>query len=596
MKYLDLDLLKFLLFEVHGLETLLKYPKYSEFDNDSILMFLDAAKDIADKEMYPYYQDCDKQPAKYEDGGIKIHPQMKNIFQAITDSGFVGSHLAPEFGGMNMPHIIVGATGLIYSAANNHALAYLALTVGAANLITSFGTMEQVEEYVPNMLASKWMGTMCLTEPEAGSSLGNLRTTATPSAEGFYKIKGQKIFISGGDHQFADNFIHMVLARIDGAPQGVKGISLFIVPKYRNSGDGKTEFNDVLTAGDYQKMGQKGYCTAHLMFGENDNCRGWLVGEENKGLKYMFQMMNQARLEVGLTAAAVSTAAYYHSLEYARERVQGQRLSQKGEKVTEQTQIVNHADVRRMLLMQRAVGIGSMSLILESFKYYDLLGVTEGEEKENNFLMLDLLTPIAKAYPSEFGITSTSYGIQTLGGYGYTVDFLQEQFMRDIRITSIYEGTTTIQAMDLLGRKVAAQNGKPLLLLMGILNESIAEAKKFDQLIPYAEQLEKSIGTIQKTMEYLLPFAFQMQYEKFLKDATLFFEMMSHVIISWQWLKIGTSALKNENMKYDDSFSKTNLLTMEYYFNYELPKILSLKEIITKDQNTTIPGDIDYLN
>jgi alkylation response protein AidB-like acyl-CoA dehydrogenase len=468
--------------------------------------------------------------------------------------------------------------------------------VGAANLITSFGTREQADEYVPEMLSANWMGTMCLTEPEAGSSLGNMRTTASLAPEGHYNIKGQKIFISGGDHQFAENFVHMVLARIDGAPEGTKGISLFIVPKFRKNESGELIPNDVLTAGDYQKMGQKSYCTAHLMFGENDNCRGWLVGEANAGLKYMFQMMNQARLEVGLTAAAVSTAAYYHSLEYARERVQGQRMSQKGEKVIEQTQIVNHADVRRMLLMQRAVGIGSMSLILEAFRYYDLLGVTEGEEKENNFLILDLLTPIAKAYPSEFGINSTSYGVQVLGGYGYTIDFLQEQFMRDIRITSIYEGTTTIQALDLLGRKVAAKNGKPLMLLMGILNETIAEARKFEELTPYAAQLENSIGTIQKTMEYLLPFAFQMQYEKFLKDATLVFELLSHVVISWQWLKIGVSSLKKENSKYDDAFVKTNLLTMEYYFNYELPKILSLKEIITKDQNTTIPGDIDYLN
>lgn len=306
-------------------------------------------------------------------------------------------------------------------------------------------------------------------------------------------------------------------------------------------------------------------------------------------------MMNEARLEVGLTAAAVSSAAFYSSLEYARERIQGQRLSQKGEKVIDQTAIVNHPDVRRMLLMQRAVGLGSMSLILEAFRYYDLVHVTEGEEKENNFLMLDLLTPVAKAYPSEFGIQSTSYGVQTLGGYGYTVDFLQEQFMRDIRITSIYEGTTTIQSLDLLGRKITAQNGKPLLLLMNLLNETIAEAKNYPELVQFAEELSNGIGVVQKTIEYLLPFAFQQMYEKYLKDATLFFEMMGHVIISWQWLKIGIASLKEEN-NYPEANCKTNLLTLEYYINYELPKILSLKEIITKKQNTTIVGEIDYLN
>ena len=596
MKYTDLDLLKHLLFDVHNLEGILKYPKHSEYDKESVGMFLDAAKDIADKELYPFYRDFDTNPAKYENGGVKIHPQLKNIFTAIADSGYLGAHLEPEFGGMNMPHMIIAAAGHIFNAANNHAPPYLALTVGSSELIINFGTKEQIDEYVPNLLAAKWMGTMCLTEPEAGSSLGNLRTTASPTDEGYYKIKGQKIFISGGDHQLADNFVHMVLARIDGAPLGNKGISLFIVPKFKVKADGSFESNDVLTAGDYQKMGQKGYCTVHLMFGENDNCRGYLLGEANQGLKYMFQLMNQARLEVGMSAASISTASYYHALEYARERVQGTRLSQKGERVFDQTAIVNHADVRRMLLMQRSVSIGALSLILEAYKFSDLVQNTDGEAKSDNFLMLDLLTPLAKAYPSEFGLTATSYGVQTLGGYGFTIDYLQEQFMRDIRITSIYEGTTTIQSLDLLGRKVAAQNGKPLMLLMGILNDTIAEAKKYNELVPYAEQLEKSIAIIQNTMEYLLPFAFQMQYEKFLKDATLFFELVSHVCISWQWLKIGISAMNNDDRKYDNAFKKTNLLTMEYYFNYELPKIVSLKEIITKDQNTTIPGEIDYLN
>jgi butyryl-CoA dehydrogenase len=596
MKYIDLDLLKFLLADVHGLEKILEYSKYSDFDMESLTMFLDAAKDLSDKELYPYYQDFDKKPAIYKDGEVQIHPQLETMFRAIVESGFVGAHMPPEFGGMNMPHMAMGAAGIVQSAANNHVPPYLALTVGAADLIATFGNREQADVYIPNMLNGKWMGTMCLTEPEAGSSLGNLRTIAKPADDGYYNITGQKIFISGGDHQFADNFIHMVLARIDGAPEGTKGISMFIVPKFRIADDGSLEPNDVLTAGDYQKMGQKGYCTVHLMFGENDNCRGYLVGEANRGLKYMFQMMNQARLEVGLTGAAVAASAYYHSLEYAKERIQGARMSQKGEKSNVETHIINHADVRRMLLMQRGVAIGSMSLILEAYRYYDLVEVTEGEEKDNNFLLLDLLTPIAKAYPTEYGIASTSYGIQVLGGYGYTIDYPQEQFLRDMRITSIYEGTTTIQSLDLLGRKVAAQGGKPLMLLMGVLNETVSEAKKYEELVPYAEQLEKGVGIVQKVMEHLLPFAFQQRYERFLKDATLVLELMSHLVISWQWLKIGIGAMKNENPMYDEKFHKANLLTMEYYFNYELPKIVSLKEIITKDQTTTIVGEIDYLN
>ncbi len=595
MKYTDLNLMKFLLYNVHDLQSLLDLPKHNEFDKDSIDMFLDASYDIGEQYLYPYYQDFDNHPAKYEDGGIKVHPKLGEIFKAIVESGWVGATFDYDYGGMNMPHIVAAAIGHVYNAANNHVSGYLALTVGAANLITSFGSQEQVDQYVPNMLSAKWMGTMCLTEPEAGSSLGNLRTTASPNEDGSYSIKGQKIFISGGDHQFADNFVHMVLARIDGAPQGTKGISLFIVPKFRIKEDGGLEPNDVLTAGDYQKMGQRGYCTAHLMFGENDNCKGWLVGEPNKGLKYMFQMMNQARLEVGLTAASISLSAYYHSLEYAKERVQGKRLSQRGERVFEQTEIINHPDVRRMLLMQKATSVGALSLIFEAFRQYDLVENSEGDEKNDNFLLLDLLTPLAKAYPTEAGIISTSNGIQVLGGYGYTIDFPQQQFMRDIRITSIYEGTTTIQALDLLGRKVTAQNGKALLLLMEKINQTLAKAREYDILKEYADDLEKGVQKIQKILEILLPFAFQKQYERYLKDATMFLEMMSLVVVSWQWLKIGIKSLEEND--FNEDLNQGNILAMKYYFEYELPKIEGLFEIIRKEDDITLKkGDVDYIN
>jgi len=594
MKYTDLNLLKFLMFDVHNISEVLSLPKHSDFDEETINMFIEASMDIADQELYPYFQEFDKYPAKYEDGGIKIHPQLGKIFKAIIESGWVGAHFSPENGGMNLPHMVEGAAGHIYSAANNHVTGYLALTAGSANLITSFGSQEQIDTYVPKMLESGWMGTMCLTEPEAGSSLGILRTSASPTEEGHYNIKGQKIFISGGDHQFAENFVHMVLARIDGASEGSRGISLFIVPKHRIKEDGSLEFNDVLTAGDYQKMGQKGYCTAHLMFGENDNCRGWLVGEPNKGLKYMFQMMNQARLEVGITATSIAMSSYYHSLQYSKERLQGKKLSDTGERATAQAPIIEHADVRRMLLMQKSVAFGSMSLLMESFKLYDMMESAEGEKKNDYFLLLELLTPMAKAYPSEYGLLAASNGVQVLGGYGFTVDFPLEQLLRDIRITSIYEGTTTIQGMDLLGRKITAQNGKALLLLMEEVNKTVAGAKKHEELVKYAENLEEGIKVVQKTLEFLLPFAFQKQYESYLKNATLFLELMSHVTISWQWLKMGLSSLESE--RFTDEFYKGNLLAMKYYFNYELPKINSLSDTIMNAENVTVFDGNDYIN
>ncbi len=594
MKYTNTSLLKFLLFDVNDVMEVLKFPKYSELDKDLINIIIDAAKDLADKELYPYYRDLDSKPAVFEDGEVKVHEQLKTIFEKVSETGWIGAHFPLEIGGMSLPFMVDSCVGHIYNAANNNIPGYLALTAGSANLITSFGSKELIDIYVSNMLQGKWFGTMCLTEPEAGSALGNLSTSATLTEEGYYKISGQKIFISGGDHQFVENFVHLVLARIDGAPKGSKGISLFVVPKFRLKPNGGLEPNDVLTAGDYQKLGQKGYCTTHLMFGENDNCRGWLVGEENKGLKYMFQMMNQARLEVGLTAASIAMASYYHSLQYANERKQGKKLSDDGSVSHEQTEIINHADIQRMLLMQKAVSVGSMSLLLYCFKLYDLAKNTEGEEKNEYSLLLNLLTPIAKAYPSEYGLLAASNGVQVLGGYGFTVDFPLEQLYRDIRITSIYEGTTTIQAMDLVGRKFTAQNGKALMILMEKINKTITKAKEHEELKKYAGKLEKAIVVVQNTLEYLLPYAFQKQYRSYLKDATLFLELVSHVVISWQWLRIGIKSVQDSN--YSEEFYKGNILAMRYYFNYELPKINSLSEIIKNSEDVTLTDDTKLLN
>ena len=297
---------------------------------------------------------------------------------------------------------------------------YAGLTSGAAHLITSFGTKEQSETYVPKMLNGEWGGTMCLTEPQAGSSLSDITSAAVPQADGSYKITGQKIFISSGDHQCVDNIIHLFLARIEGAPAGTKGISLFIVPKNRIKADGSLESNDVKAAGDFQKLGQRANATAHLSFGEDDNCYGWLVGTENRGLAHMFQMMNGARIDVGLNGTSIASAAYYASLQYAQERPQGRKLSSGGQKDISQGQtlIINHPDVRRMLLLQKAVLEGALSLCMEAARLVDLQHVLEGEAKAEANLLLEILTPIVKTYPSEMGRVSVSTGLQILGGYG----------------------------------------------------------------------------------------------------------------------------------------------------------------------------------
>ena len=387
----------------------------------------------------------DEDPARYDDGKIYVHPAVGVMMKNAGENGNIGSTFDYDDGGLQLPHTIKAAQAHIVQCANNSLPGYTGLTGGAAQLIVKFGSQELKDTYVPNMMAGKWGGTMCLTEPQAGSSLSDITTSATPNGDGSYAIKGQKIFISGGDHEYAENFVHLVLARIDGAPKGTKGISLFVVPKHRPTENG-LESNDVITAGDFQKMGQKGYCTTHLVFGENDNSKGWLVGAENRGLKNMFLMMNGARIDVGNIATSIATAAYYASLQYAEERPQGRRIGNAGQKdvAAEQTTIVNHPDVRRMLLLQKSVVEGALALVLQASIYHDqsIAGAEEDKEKYHN--LLEILTPMVKTYPSEMGLTSIINGLQIFGGYGFCTEFPLEQYYRDIKITSLYEGTTCL--------------------------------------------------------------------------------------------------------------------------------------------------------
>lgn len=592
--YVSVDHLKFLLREVHGFEEVLDLKRFADYDMDSIDMLLDTAKQFSDQELYPYSTEMDRVGVKYENGSITAHPQVKNVMQKAGESGFICSYFDYEQGGSQMPHTAAIAANFITSAANNSAVGYIGLTSGAAGLIRSFGNKELFDTYVPNMIAGKWQGTMALTEPQAGSSLSDIVSTASPADDGSYQIRGQKIFISSGDHQCVENVVHLLLARIDGAPSGTKGISLFVVPKKRVKSNGSLESNDVFTAGEIEKMGQRGYVTTHLVFGENDNCHGFLVGDPNKGLKYMFQMMNGARIEVGLTAASIASAAYYASLQYAKERPQGRKLNNSGEKNLneDQTLIINHPDVRRMLFLQKSIVEGSASLLLFCGKLLDLSRHSESDkDKEKYQDLLEILTPIAKTYPSEAGIISVSNGMQVLGGYGFTTDFPLEQYYRDVRIAAIYEGTTGIQSLDLLGRKVTMKDGAALKLLVQEINNSISTASDFEELSPYSEQLKNKIEQVQKVLAVLIGYAMKGEYEKFLADASIFMELLSIVVISWQWLLQATAAKKalmSSNLIRSEQFYLGQIHTMKFYFKYELPKTLGLSETLMNQELLTV--------
>ena len=597
-QYISMENLRFLLYEVHRIQDLLQYKRFEHIGSlEEIDLMLSSAKSIADQEMFPFFKAMDEQPVVYKNGKIHSHPQLKNIFKAVADAGWFSSLSALEHGGMQVPFTLFSAAHCIFEAANSSAQGYIGVSTGALELIEKFASKALNEAYVPKMYTGKWQGTMALTEPQAGSSLTDITTAANPTAEGFYEIVGQKIFISAGEHEACENFIHLTLARIKGAPAGTKGISLFIIPKFTEE-NGVLIDNHVVCAGDFQKLGQRGYATTHLIFGESGVTKGFLVGEANKGLSYMFQMMNSARIAVGQTAAAVASAAYYAALAYANERPQGRHIADK-DLSKEQTLIIHHADVRRMLMQQKSFVEGSLSLVNACLRYYDLEKVTEGEVQEKMYLLLEILTPIVKTYPSDAGINSVSNALQVLGGYGFTMDFDLQQYYRDIRIMSIYEGTSGIQSIDLLGRKIVMHNGKAFQLLLSEIGETIASAKNHLELSVYAEKLAAAVQTYAATLSHLQQFALQGETEKYLADANLFMELSGIVTLGWQWLKMGIVAQQalssGDFSRQNELFHESKIETLKFFYKYELPKYLSLSTTIMDPAFVTILKDREVL-
>jgi alkylation response protein AidB-like acyl-CoA dehydrogenase len=589
-KFVSLRNIRFLLYEVHDLESLTRYPEFNHNDRDTFDLALTTAFRMGQDLLRPKLQEMDRQPPVYEDGRVKVHPVVRTFMTECGDGGWISASASFDLGGLQFPRAFVSACLFTWAAANYSASVYPMLTAGAAHLIETFGSPELRQRFVPNMYAGKWQGTMALTEPQAGSSLSDIITSAEPTCEGYYKIRGQKIFISAGDHDGVDNVTHLMLARIKGAPTGVKGISLFVVPRLRPEGAALVP-NDVNTAGVFHKLGYRGCPITHLSMGENDDCRGWLVGEPHKGLSYMFQMMNNARIEVGLGAAAIASAAYYASLDYAQERPQGRLLADK-DPTRPQVPIIEHSDVKRMLLFQRSIVEGAVSLLFQCGLYSDLVEVAGTEEKKRYSLLLDLLTPIAKSYPSEMGILSVSQGLQILGGYGYCDEFPLEQYYRDMRIHPIHEGTTGIQGIDLLGRKVVAQDGAAFAIYLEEVRKAAHEAQGWEELKPYAQLLEKALDLLKQVTERIIDVGQGKGREHSLADATLYLEMFGIIAVAWQWLLQGVAvqkALKLNQSELEVAFYQGKYQTMRFFFHYELPKIKGLStRLFETDKLTTM--------
>jgi len=597
-KYVSIRNLKFLLHEVFQASNLNQFERFQDYDKEAFDFALEAAKQIGDTYLFPFYQEMDKNKVRCENGTVITHPALAKAIKALGDGGWISAIADYDEGGQQMPWTLLQSCLFVFYAANVNAAAYAFLTQAAAGLIRSFGEESLKNRFVPSLLTGTWQGTMALTEPQAGSSLSDVVSTATPTKEDYFKIKGQKIFISGGDHEDVENVVHLLLARIKGAPAGTKGISLFVVPKKRLE-NGSLVGNDVTTAGVFGKMGQRGYVAAHLMLGENDDCRGWLLGKAHNGLPYMFQMMNEARIGTGNMAAAMASAAYYASLQYANERLQGRHPSKK-DAMQPQVLIIEHADVRRMLLFQKAVAEGSISLLLQCSYYGDLSHeATNEEDRKKAHLLLELLTPIAKSYPSEMGNLAVSAGMQVLGGAGYTNDFPLEQYYRDIRVNAIYEGTTGIQGLDLLGRKVMLEKGKALKLFLIEVKKTIATAADSDQTNVFGEKLGEAAKSLHEVTLHLVGEAMQNPPEVFLADATLYLEFFGHIAVGWQWLKQGIVAAKAlEAGATGDEFNfySGKIFTMKYFFEYELPKTKSLQERLLSEEKVTLDIKKEFLN
>jgi butyryl-CoA dehydrogenase len=567
--------LKFLVNEVFRAEELAEYEYFADHDRAGFDLMLETAVRLTRETFLPILTEMDRNQPEFEDGVVKVHPSVPDIMKACGEGGWIAAGFPYEYGGQQLPITVKSACMFTFSAANYSAAAYPFLTSGAARLLMNFGSPELIETYLAPLTEGRWQGTMALTEPQAGSSLGDIRTTAYPAEDGSYRIKGRKIFISAGDHDGVDNVVHMALAKIKGAPAGAKGISLFLIPKKRLDG-GELVGNDVTTMGIYHKLGYRGAPITELAFGDEDDCHGYLLGEPHKGLRYMFQMMNEARIDVGLSAAAIASAGYYASLSYAMERPQGRPLGGKDPN-SPQVPLVEHSDVKRMLLFQRSIVEGSLGLIIQCSKYADLEHVAPEGEREKYGLLLEILTPVAKSYPSEMGILSVSQGLQVLGGYGYCDEFVLEQLYRDARIHPIHEGTTGIQGLDLLGRKVSMKDGAAYKLFREELDEVVKSAHEVQALAPYAERLAQNARLLDGVTDHLRDAAAS-EPARGLADATLYLELFGIIAIGWQWLLQGMAAQKGlaDAAGPQRTFYEGKLATMKYFFHYELPKSAGL--------------------
>jgi len=566
----------FQLYEVLDTAALLQRPAYAEHSREIFDATLATAKAVAEKYFANHNAKGDANEPTFDGERVQLIPETRAAWDAFAAAGFLAAHETADEGGAQLPEVIFRMVMAYVNAANVSTAAYPFITIGVINLIRAFGSPEQKARYLPLLMSGRANGTMALTEPSQGSALGDIQVTAEPAADGSYRLFGQKMFISCADHDLTGNVIHMVLAKIRGAPAGVKGISLFIVPKYLVGEDGSPGArNDVALAGLNHKMGYRNATNTVLNFGERDGAVGYLVGQPHQGLGYMFQMMNEARIGIGLGAAAIAYQGYNLSLDYARNRPQG-RLPSCSDPTSPQVMLVEHADVRRLLLAQKAYAEGGLFMCLfASSLFEDQHTAPDPGWRRQAALLLDLITPIVKSWPSRYGCVANDHAIQILGGAGYMREYGAEQLYRDQRLNPIHEGAEAIHGIDLLGRKVRLQDGAGHRALLAAARADIARARERPETAGFADPLAAALELLDATTRALLAQLAE-NVDLGMANATLYLDLYGRVLAAWLWLKQALAAaagLAGDPHEEDRNFYLGKLHTARYYFDWELPQI-----------------------
>ncbi|RBY78145.1 acyl-CoA dehydrogenase [Geodermatophilus sp. TF02-6] len=587
----DLD---FLLHEWLDVENLVKRPRYAEHSRETFDAVLDLAEQIATEHFAPHNRTADESEPRMVDGRVQMIPEVKQALDVFTGAGLMAGEFDEEYGGLQLPHTVGQAVFAWFKAANVGTSAYPFLTMANARLLLAHGSEEQKATYVGPMVEGRWFGTMALSEPQAGSSLADITTRAERQDDGTYRLTGNKMWISAGDHELSENIVHLVLAKVPGGPPGVKGISLFVVPKLLVREDGSLgERNDVVLAGLNHKMGYRGTTNTLLNFGEGVHTPGgragavgFLVGEEHRGLTYMFHMMNEARIGVGVGATVLGYTGYLHALEYARTRTQGRPVGAKGTS-SPPVRIVEHTDVRRMLLAAKSYVEGGLALGLYCARLVDEEQTAEPEaDRARAHLLLEVLTPIAKAWPSQWGPVADDLAIQVHGGYGYTRDYPVEQFYRDNRLNPIHEGTNGIQGIDLLGRKVVMQGGAGLALLAETIGATTARAAG-TEWAGFAADLDAAVARVGAVTATLWSTG---DPAVTLANSTAYLEAAGHVVVAWLWLEqaLATGAR-------DTDFHRGKRAAARYFHRYELPTVHTRLDLLESLDRTVLDTDEAWL-